>query len=201
MKSRFSAALVAAFFVFFSTSTFSQNSIDVSQLTSEQKQELAIKAAEMKQTAPIQQTRQTIAQVQEWANFGTAIGVGIVATAKELGVAANDFAKTDLGRTVVNLVIWKYFGRDIMGIVMALLCLFLICPTGVYLIITGMNSRYDFTYERYPLFWGLVTIKRAVTRTVRASSLSESEATKAFIGVAITFLGFLGFVLSFPPSH
>lgn len=50
-------------------------------------------------------------QTNELLNIGERIGKGFAGAAKELGVAANDFAKTDVGKWVVFLLIWHFFGN------------------------------------------------------------------------------------------
>lgn len=186
---KFLSAAVAAFFVLFSTQVFSQNSLNMSSLTPEQREELRIRAEEMERGAPVKQTQQTLSQIKEWAGFGTAIGQGIVSTARELGVAANDFAKTDLGKTVVNLIIWKYFGRDIMGIILALIGLLVLIPIGIQLVRTGLNSRYNFEYAPYPMLWGAFTIKRLVKKEPNSDNLSDAETIRTFIGAVAMVIG------------
>lgn len=47
--------------------------------------------------------------VERWANMGTNIGRGLASSAKELGVAVNDFANSPVGKTVTFLLVWNFF--------------------------------------------------------------------------------------------
>jgi hypothetical protein len=55
--------------------------------------------------------------VDKWVNVGERLGKVMGGAAKEIGVAANDFAKTDLGRMTAMLVVWNYMGKDIIDVV------------------------------------------------------------------------------------
>lgn len=83
---------------------------NVSQMSKEQV-EMLKKQIEIKEAAPEQSTTQ---KVSEWANIGKNVGEGLVATAKELGVAANDFAKTDLGKLTIIILLWHFFGKSLV---------------------------------------------------------------------------------------
>lgn len=83
---------------------------NVSQMSKEQV-EMLKKQIEIQEAAPEQSTTQ---KVSEWASIGKNVGEGLVATAKELGVAANDFAKTDLGKLTIIILLWHFFGKSLV---------------------------------------------------------------------------------------
>lgn len=70
----------------------------------------SITAAQAKDTT-------TVDKVDKWVNVGERIGKMMGGAAKEIGVAANDFVKTDVGRWTAILIIWNYMGKDAVGIV------------------------------------------------------------------------------------
>lgn len=54
-------------------------------------------------------------QMQEWIDVGTAIGKGIAATAKELGIALDEFSHSRIGNITLVLIVYKVIGRDLVG--------------------------------------------------------------------------------------
>jgi hypothetical protein len=105
-----------------------------SGLTEIQKAELALQAAKMKENAiptskKVMDASDAALDVsKKWAGVGKELAVGIVATAKELGVAANEFAATPLGKLTTVMLVWNYMGKDILGIIMSLTLLFIGLP-------------------------------------------------------------------------
>lgn len=56
-------------------------------------------------------------KINVWAENGKGIGIAIGSAAKELGLAADAFLKTDAGKITVAMVAWKVMGRDVVHIV------------------------------------------------------------------------------------
>lgn len=80
----------------------------VSQLDEAQKQELLAKATDIRNGSSSAQT------AREWVDIGTSLGQGLAATARELGVAVNDFAKSPVGIIAIVLIVWNYMGDTII---------------------------------------------------------------------------------------
>jgi hypothetical protein len=59
----------------------------------------------------------------EWLNIGERIGQGFAGAAKELGIAANDFAASPVGKWVAFLIIWHFMGAMAVHIGFGLLFL------------------------------------------------------------------------------
>lgn len=57
-----------------------------------------------------------IDNVDKWVNVGERIGKMLGGAAREVGMAANDFAKTDVGRMTALLIMWNYMGQDVISI-------------------------------------------------------------------------------------
>ena len=62
----------------------------------------------------------TIDKIDRWSTVGANLGKGLAATAKELGVAVNDFANTPIGQIATFLIIWHIMGASIVHIVGAI---------------------------------------------------------------------------------
>lgn len=68
------------------------------------------------------------ASAREWVAIGNGLGEGLAATAQKLGVVANDFAKSPVGKMAMFLIIWNYMGNDILGIVSGILWFSIMLP-------------------------------------------------------------------------
>lgn len=111
------------------TSTLLFGQISTSDLTEEQKAEIQMQVARMKsQNKNIDQSLPTADKLKQYAELGQSIGIAFSSTAKELGVAVDDFSKTNVGKLTITLIIWKIAGRDIAHFVGGT-CFFLIMIT------------------------------------------------------------------------
>ena len=54
-------------------------------------------------------------KVKEWTEAGEAAGKAVAAFTKEIGIAADQFLKTDVGRTAFYVAIWKFGGDKVIG--------------------------------------------------------------------------------------
>ena len=62
-------------------------------------------------------------ELTKYAELGTVIGKALAGSARELGVAVNDFAKTDVGYLATVLIVWHFLGEDILHFTIALFIL------------------------------------------------------------------------------
>lgn len=182
------AALAFSGFAFANGSN-QTNNVDISALPPAQKQAVLdqIDAATKKVEVPSPASA-ALAQAQEvadtagkWAEIGHAIGSTLVTTARDLGVTANQFAMTPVGKIVVAIVVWKYLASDIAGIVTHFLVgmLFLIggISLGLYFIRRATLRKVDSEeWSHIPVFWGLRVRQKLVKRTyVMKECLKDSE--------------------------
>lgn len=58
----------------------------------------------------------TTKEVEKWANIGSAVGKALSESAKGLGIAVNDFAKTDVGFLATVLIFWHFIGATLVHI-------------------------------------------------------------------------------------
>lgn len=100
------------------------------QLTAEQQTQIE---AIVKKQPPV-----TADTVERWAELGSKVGVGLASTAKELGVAASDFASTTTGKVITAVIVWHYIGGAIMHLF-----------AGIMVFVFGFSAimlAYDRTY-------------------------------------------------------
>lgn len=85
----------------------------VDGLTEEQAAKLQLKAAQMKMTP---HDTGVTTRMAEYAELGQKYGIALAATAKELGIAADELLDTTIGKVGLVLIVWKVMGDDLLGV-------------------------------------------------------------------------------------
>ncbi len=109
----------------FSLPAFAEVNVNIEGLTEAQKAQLVLQAEQMKKEAqkPQQSFGEKITEVanpqkvSEWVDLGKNMGLAIAAVAKELGVATDEFLKSNTGKIAITLIAWKVIGKDVLHIV------------------------------------------------------------------------------------
>ncbi len=131
-----------------------------------------------------------LSMMDKAVELGRVIGSGLVATARELGVAANDFARTDLGKTVMYILIWKYLGQDILGIAVGVPFIIAFCWFGWRLVRRASLERVTVEYTHVPVLFGLFSIKRVTkNELVKKDRLTDSEQVQQLAGYVLMAIG------------
>jgi hypothetical protein len=162
-------------------------SVDVSKLTPAQKAEA------LKYVANLEATKADSANLSEkareevgkWGELGVGMGRAAVAAAKEVGVAANEFVQTPLGKVTMAVVAYKVIGKDIIKFLVggAILVTFII----VSLAFAFGVPKGKYTYEYKPVLFGLYN-KRYVTAYVPDSDFVGGYMLCAAISAIIAFV-------------
>ena len=74
----------------------------------------------------------TVKKVAEWATLGQQFGAGLAQTAKELGIAANDFVNTPVGKLVAAIIVWKLVGGAAVHIIAGVAFFIVATPIWMY---------------------------------------------------------------------
>lgn len=153
-------------------------SIDTSKLTAEQKEQLGKMVV---QDSP--KTDGELDMLEKAARFGQIIGSGIGAAARELGIAVNEFSQTTPGRVAMLILIWKYMGDAILGVMVGIPVLVLGMWVGWKMVHRGRQRNYTREYVYVPVLWGLFN-RRKLAKEVynRNSESSESDDWMQTIG-------------------
>ena len=153
-------------------------SIDTSKLTAEQKEQLGKMVL---QDSP--KTDGELDMLEKAARFGQIIGSGIGAAAKELGIAVNEFSQTTPGRVAMLILVWKYMGDAILGVMVGIPVLVLGMWVGWKMVHRGRQRNYTREYVYVPVLWGLFN-RRKLAKEVynRNSESSESDDWMQTIG-------------------
>ena len=111
MKNIFAALILSMAFIM---PAFAQNQQNPS---AELNQEIAQMndAQKAEALAQIRAGRSPTAEAaRDWVDIGNALGEGIAATAEKLGMVANDFATSPLGKLAIVLIVWNYMGESVV---------------------------------------------------------------------------------------
>ncbi len=104
------------------------DTVNTKGLSDAQRAELQLQAERMKAQVP----GETIQNAREWVDLGTALGQALGGSARELGIATNEFAMTPVGKVATVLIVWKIMGRDIVHLVMGPLLMLCLLPAWWY---------------------------------------------------------------------
>lgn len=126
-------------------------SVDISKLSQEQKSQILSQVAELEKS-PVNISESVRKEASAWGEMGTNMGKAVVSAAKEVGVAANEFSQTSLGKVVVTLAVYKIAGKDIMGVLFGSLILVVFLGISLYLILKKKYTKVEYQYN--PVFWG-----------------------------------------------
>ena len=154
-----------------------QPTLDVSKLTPAQVQQLAAQAETMSQSSTGNISKTVRDEAAAWADLGANIGLALVSAAKEVGVAANEFSETSLGKIVVFIVVYKVVGQAIIGIVVGFGILIFGYSLAIWLLTTKRWSDIKYEYDA-PMFFGLIRRKRIV----EISTDESVQVTKSVFG-------------------
>lgn len=87
--------------------------IDTSGLSAEQKAQIALQVEQMKNSS----LPPSAESAKEWADWGTNMGRAISSTAKELGVAVDEFSRTSVGKITMAVIVYKVIGKEVLRFV------------------------------------------------------------------------------------
>lgn len=161
-----------------------ENTVDVSKLTPQQVAQINQQVAEM-QSQPVNVSASVRKEAEAWGELGSNMGRAMVGAAREVGVAANDFSQTSLGKIVVALVAYKLVGKELLGVVIGSGILALGYAVAIWLLTTRRWSKVVFEYE--PVLWGMFKRRRVVSSDTE-SDVVATRVVSAGILIALTTL-------------
>lgn len=150
-------------------------------LTAEQQAQIlqSITAAQTKET-------ETVDKIDKWVNVGERVGKMVGGAAKELGVAANEFVKTDVGKMTAALIVWNYMGEDLVHI-------FVHVGGGMMFMFLGLTAIYIVVRKAYPVTYTYdTTVKNWFGRHPVQSKTPTPMTMEAPFLAALAYLVVLG---------
>jgi hypothetical protein len=180
--------------LFMAATAFSANAKTISTqgLTAEQVAQLQKQAAEMSQN-PANTAVLVREEAEAWADLGGKIGQAMVGAAKEVGMAANEFAQTGLGRVVVAIVVYKVIGQEVLGLFFGSLILLVGIPVFLRILFDKTFFADHVEYEAHPRLWGLWISRRV--KVVRSGESDVGRVLVAAIGLIVTMFAGLAIAL------
>lgn len=109
--------LVLALVVFSAPVVYAEK-LEVYGLTEVQAAKLKLQAAKMKDEK--EDPAKVSDRMAEYAEIGQKYGVALAATAKELGIAADEILNTTVGKIALVLIVWKVMGEDLIGLLVGI---------------------------------------------------------------------------------
>lgn len=137
--------IIVALMLTLSTSLFAGLGTDAvsnagfSDLTEQQQAEIIKTITDKKAEASQVAQTSAVDEAQKWVNLGASIGKGLAGSARELGMAVNDFAATDAGKLTTALIVWNIMGDDAMDLF-----------GGLMFIIVGLSALTYMFRRTYP---------------------------------------------------
>lgn len=122
--------------------------------------------------------------VREWGSLGKEFSTAVVETARELGIAANEFLYTPVGILIALYFMWDMIGGIIIGIP-----LFIFIWWSYFFIsrkIVGAKVHKE--YEHVPQLFGLFTLKKITKEEIKY--VDEPGVVYIFMGVPAIILSF-----------
>lgn len=167
----------------FASLTATAQTVDTSGLTQQQIQELAAKAAEMKQPTNISAAVRQ--EAEAWGELGANMGKAVVGAAREVGVAANEFAQTPLGKVVVFLTIYKIAGNDLLGVVFGSITL--LVGTILAIWVAKTKAFYTRECESKQVLWGMFN-RNIITKVTVDDKVAFAKMFGAAVLLILTWL-------------
>jgi uncharacterized membrane protein (Fun14 family) len=173
--------LVLLALLIFSQFSFAQ--ISTEGLTPEQVKALNEQVSKLK--AQPENISATVRQEAEaWGELGANMGRAMVSAAREVGVAANEFSQTTLGKITVAIIVYKIVGQDILQI-MSGITLLMICLTLAAVAWRAKIGATNIEYEHIPYLKGM-WVRR---RVVRVTYSDEARVVKTIFSIAMILIG------------
>jgi hypothetical protein len=146
-------------------------------LTPEQAAQLA------KSTGPAGEVKNISATVREeasaWGEMGANMGRAMVGAAKEVGVAANEFASTPLGKVTVAIVVYKLIGQDVISVIVGGSILVVGLGFALFFFRSKTLFAESVEYADVPVLWGAFNRKTVV----KAKHHSDWWVGRALLGL------------------
>lgn len=156
--------------------TASAQTADVSKLTPDQQAAIQKTITEMQSPKNISETARV--ETEKWVELGGNMGKAAVGAARELGIAANEFVQTPIGRITMAVVVYKVIGQDVIGMIVGLGVLVFFLSLALYFF--KAKKYMGVQYEYQPRLFGLYH-KQVVTSGTVDSEWSVGYLISGFI--------------------
>jgi len=126
-------------------------------------------------------------EASEWGELGANMGKALVAAAREVGVASNEFAQTPLGKITVAIVVYKLIGEDLLGILIGVPIILIGIGFSIFFFRSKTLLASEIKFEHVPYFKGAFSLKRVTYAKIE----DGAWVFRTIAGVAFFALGLL----------
>lgn len=160
--------------------------VNTNGLSSDQIAQLNQQAQSMKNdpTVVSSKVRQ---EAEAWSELGANMGKAMVGAAREVGVAANEFAVTPLGTVVVGITAYKIVGRDLLGVIIGTLIIVFGYSIAFWMFLTRRWSNIQYEYK--PILWGAFERRKIAKISSDEDTTQVRVVTGALILLISTVIG------------
>lgn len=141
--------------------------------------QLEAECEKAKQAAIQTSSEVDIEKISKYTDVGIQVATAVAATAKELGIAVNEFIKSPAGVIITFIIVVSVLGKAIFGFIYMVL--------GLFLCVKFLNvfwNKQSGTYEVTSLITKRITNKPIYTR-ISFDNASDSLKVMTFITIAI----------------
>lgn len=112
----------------------------------------------------VEKTTSSATSAEQWLNIGERVGKMFGSAAKEVGVAANDFAKTDVGMLAMALIVWHFMGATIAHLFGGVLILLAGAAFVVWVARRRRNSVITYREDKLSWLGNPIVLRREVSK-------------------------------------
>lgn len=138
---------------------------------------------------PAEISKSVRTEAGEWGAMGKNMGSALISMAKEMGVAVNEFAQTDLGKIATAVIVYKLIGHTLINMVVG----FLLLTVGLYAVYRfwrkATTERIEYQYVDRQFLW-FKWQKKVVKNSYTTSGDAYVCMTLVSIIFAIACFGF-----------
>lgn len=133
----------------------------------------------------VEQASQGPGQFKEWVQAGAAIGAALgeslVTIATRLGIAVNEFAKSDVGQVAIWLIVWHVAGQALLSIGVGVSIFIMGNIILIYLLRRVMRAKYsvETTWSKEKTWYGRPIMEK---KTETDSMSVEDKLITSFFG-------------------
>lgn len=162
--------------------------VDVSDLSANQQAQIVKQIEDLKQGEEKNISKTARQELTAWGELGSNMGRATVAAAKEVGMAAGEFAETPIGKITTAIIVYKIVGKDVLKLFVGVFLLFVLSPLLLFYFLKN-HQFYTNKYEYLPVLFGLWNRRMLVSSVTREATREEDSTHDVKLSIAIVGSG------------